>query len=520
MKISVIIPVYNVATYLAQCLDSVINQTFTDLQIIVIDDGSTDDSGKICDEYAAKDKRIEVYHRKNSGISTTLNFGLSVAKGEYIAQVDSDDALHPKMYEMLYNTMKLYDADMTCCKWSCDENVVKTADVNDFTVTKVNPVNEFEYFFHETECFRWNKLCKKELFADFHYPDGHVSEDQYIHRIVYQCSNAIIIDLPLYYYRMREGSYVHTYISNIEKRFSDSFFAFDDRIAFADEHNWSSAIRFFLIQYCDRAIWLHSVFRNYKTRNVKLESFCRDKIRKQLTKHKNVKIPLKYRLWNQCIGLYDVYVLFEQIHFKIRKLFNFIFCWEKNGSRALRIKVESFIRLGFIKKIKNKKDDVVACVTVSSTSLSSVYCSLFSLFRQKCKPDKIILLLSESSFSDEDVKKDNILCKIVKKGLSVKFYKECNGISKFSSVFKDFPISKVVVCDGSFFYPKKWLQKLIKKEWCDSNSNIVLDSRGILVNMKDCTLCQSVKHENEFRIVSEKEFDDVLLKSLICGQEI
>ena len=136
MKISVIIPVYNVAQYLRQCLDSVINQTYTDLQIILVDDGSTDESGAICDQYAAKDSRVEVYHRENKNVGAVLNFGLSVAKGEYIAQIDSDDALHPRMYEILYNEAQKYNADMTCCKWSFDENEVSELDVSNPSVTQ------------------------------------------------------------------------------------------------------------------------------------------------------------------------------------------------------------------------------------------------------------------------------------------------------------------------------------------------------------------------------------------------
>ena len=324
MKISVIIPVYNVAMYLAQCLDSVINQTFTDLQIIVIDDGSTDDSGKICDEYAAKDKRIEVYHRKNSGISTTLNFGLSVAKGEYIAQVDSDDALHPKMYELLFNMMKLYNADMTCCKWSCDESVIKTVDTNDSTVMQVNPVKDIELFIRETESFRWNKLCKKVLFDDFRFPDGHVCEDHYfIHRIAFYSPRTYIINLPLYFYRMREGSYVHTYKKEIQKRIYDSFFVFDDRLNFAYDHNWYECLEYFLSFYCRRAIFLYSFLDNYNDRDKKLRKMCKDKVKGQLSRFSDVQVPVEYYLWVRSVFLYKIYVLFLRLCRKVRKFFLF-----------------------------------------------------------------------------------------------------------------------------------------------------------------------------------------------------
>ena len=98
-KISVIVPVYKVEPYLRKCLDSIVNQTYRNLQIILVDDGSPDNCGKICDEYAARDRRIEVIHQENGGISAARNAGLNLADGDYIGWVDSDDWIEPEMYE-------------------------------------------------------------------------------------------------------------------------------------------------------------------------------------------------------------------------------------------------------------------------------------------------------------------------------------------------------------------------------------------------------------------------------------
>ena len=115
--ISVIIPVYNVAPYLAACLDSVVSQTYRNLEILLIDDGSTDKSGAICDEYATKDLRIKVVHQANGGVSAARNKGLEIAQGEYIGFVDPDDLTLPQMYETLLDFLRRDKADVSACRY-------------------------------------------------------------------------------------------------------------------------------------------------------------------------------------------------------------------------------------------------------------------------------------------------------------------------------------------------------------------------------------------------------------------
>ncbi len=116
-KISVIIPVYNVENDIRFCLDSVLNQTYKNLQIILVDDGSTDSSGDICDEYKNKDSRIQVIHKQNGGLSDARNKGLEIADGDYIAFLDSDDYIYKTFYEELYNLITKYDADISECNF-------------------------------------------------------------------------------------------------------------------------------------------------------------------------------------------------------------------------------------------------------------------------------------------------------------------------------------------------------------------------------------------------------------------
>ncbi|WP_227166600.1 glycosyltransferase, partial [Enterococcus faecium] len=112
-EISIIVPVYKVEKYLRKCVDSILAQTFTDFEVILVDDGSPDNSGKICDEYAEKDNRVRVIHKENGGLSSARNAGIDVARGKYLGFVDSDDYIDEDMYEILYENLKIHDADIS-----------------------------------------------------------------------------------------------------------------------------------------------------------------------------------------------------------------------------------------------------------------------------------------------------------------------------------------------------------------------------------------------------------------------
>ncbi|EGP5489252.1 glycosyltransferase, partial [Enterococcus faecium] len=114
-EISIIVPVYKVEPYLRKCVDSILAQTFTDFEVILVDDGSPDNSGKICDEYASKDSRVRVIHKKNGGLSSARNAGIDVARGKYLGFVDSDDYIEKDMYELLYDNIVKEQADLSIC---------------------------------------------------------------------------------------------------------------------------------------------------------------------------------------------------------------------------------------------------------------------------------------------------------------------------------------------------------------------------------------------------------------------
>ena len=180
--ISIIVPVYNVEKYIKKCIDSIINQTYKNLEIILVDDGSPDNCGKICDEYAEKDKRIKVIHKENGGLSDARNAGIKIARGCYIGFVDSDDWIDKNMYEKLYKTLKEKDADIACCKLIRYKNTIeKISKKFDGRIVEYDQRQYIKKFFKidSQECvyYAWNKLYKRQVIDKEQYPIGLTSED-------------------------------------------------------------------------------------------------------------------------------------------------------------------------------------------------------------------------------------------------------------------------------------------------------------------------------------------------------
>ena len=209
-KISIIIPVYNVENYLKRCLESIVNQTYKNLEIILVDDGSTDNSGKICDEYKEKDKRIIVIHKENGGLSDARNAGIDIATGNYIGFIDSDDFADVRMYEILLNNLKSTNSDISICnlyKFSNEKEIYKTEEIEKLTV--YDRKNFFENMYNDllVSVLAWNKLYKKEIFSDIRYPKGKIIEDAAIlHYIIGKCDKIVITNLELIYYFCRDNS--------------------------------------------------------------------------------------------------------------------------------------------------------------------------------------------------------------------------------------------------------------------------------------------------------------------------
>lgn len=210
VKISVIIPVYNVEKYLKRCLDSVVNQTYKNLEIILIDDGCTDGSGNICDEYAAKDKRIIVIHKENGGLSNARNKGLDICTGEYISFIDSDDWIEKDFYEYVFNNVKnsdllIFDYYITNGK---NSKRIKYKNI-EFEISKEKCLMELTKA--EIQSYAWNKVYKVNLFDDIRFPKGRNYEDQAImHLIVEKSTKIKYCNKAFYNYYQNQNGITHT----------------------------------------------------------------------------------------------------------------------------------------------------------------------------------------------------------------------------------------------------------------------------------------------------------------------
>jgi len=215
--ISVIVPIYNVGDYLRKCIDSIINQTYTNLEIILVDDGSTDNCGSICDEYKLKDNRIKVIHKPNGGLSSARNAGLDIATGSLIGFVDSDDYIEPTMYEELYNNMIKYGSDIAICNIYNDiygkKNIrIKNESYKEFFSKDKEKFNNIHSKCRCLMVVAWNKLYKRYIFDNIRYPNGRIYEDSFILCELLDRANKVsFIFNPLYNYIYRKDSIVNAF---------------------------------------------------------------------------------------------------------------------------------------------------------------------------------------------------------------------------------------------------------------------------------------------------------------------
>lgn len=205
--ISVVVPVYKVEKFLNRCVDSIINQTYKNLEIILVDDGSPDSCPGICDSYASLDGRVKVIHRENGGLSAARNSGIDIARGEYISFVDSDDFIHPLYIEQLYRTACESGAPVSMCSYSYDESGLDSDIKNDYKIYSAHDaIKEIltEKAFTTSACF---KLYKTDLFCDILFPEGVMYEDYAaIPKIISKAGSAAYVDSKLYFYTLNTQS--------------------------------------------------------------------------------------------------------------------------------------------------------------------------------------------------------------------------------------------------------------------------------------------------------------------------
>lgn len=227
--ISIIIPVYNAESYIRRCIESVLSQTYKEIQVILINDGSTDNTLSILEEYSRSDSRIQLINKDNSGVSRTRNIGIDISDGEYIGFVDADDYLEPEMYEKLYNAIKKTAADVACCGYYQDFDTYKyEISVDDSLLADNKTYYELcgtsnilgQYFRQDIRSGigdgNWNKLFRKDIISDIRYDNTLYCEDvDFQIKVFEKCKKVVCIKEMLYHY-------VDNSFSATKKEFNDS----------------------------------------------------------------------------------------------------------------------------------------------------------------------------------------------------------------------------------------------------------------------------------------------------------
>ncbi len=211
-KISVIIPVYNVENYIRKCVDSVLGQTYQNLEIILVDDGATDLSGKICDEYAKKDNRVIVIHKENGGLSDARNAGLEIATGDYIGFVDSDDWIEPDMYERLYKLCRDNELDIVAARFcetvmGVDKETAFTGEFLELDGIELLGLNIFGDAPYVVTNSVWDRLYRRELLDGISFPVGRKYEDIcFTTQVFLRAKRCGYLDAKVYHYTIRDDS--------------------------------------------------------------------------------------------------------------------------------------------------------------------------------------------------------------------------------------------------------------------------------------------------------------------------
>lgn len=251
--VTVVIPIYNVDRYLQRCIDSILCQKYENLDIILVDDGSSDLSSEFCDNNAKTDSRIRVIHKKNNGLSSARNIGIDFASGEYICFVDSDDWVHDCFVYYLYNTIiECDEIDIALClfkKTDTEKIENMSLEIKKIVYTNIEACGELKNTENSIFTVSTNKLFRINLFDDIRFPIGRLHEDEFTtYKLLFKASKIVLIDIVLYYYYVRHNSIMH---SPTLKSWIDGKNALVERMIFFKNHHMFEYARelFYNIEY-------------------------------------------------------------------------------------------------------------------------------------------------------------------------------------------------------------------------------------------------------------------------------
>ncbi|MEE1057036.1 MAG: glycosyltransferase family 2 protein [Acutalibacteraceae bacterium] len=303
MLISVVVPVYKVEKYLSRCVDSIIAQTFTDFELILVDDGSPDSCGDICEEYAKNDKRIHVIHQENAGLSAARNTGIDWAfansNSQWITFIDSDDWIYPRYLEVLLNAATDLKLPVSICGYMQTEGEVCNNILSEKFNAKVCNVEDFFINHNVNAVVAWGKLYKKECFKSLRYPVGKLHEDEFTtYKILFQFDNVAVIEAEMYFYFVNSESIMN---SSWSPRRLDALEAYEERVEYFKNLGNDRILKFDfdnLIRFiCAQLIKLKTQVS--EENRLRYEPILRKSLKKNIRKYKKIcnDFPIKGNEW-------------------------------------------------------------------------------------------------------------------------------------------------------------------------------------------------------------------------------
>ena len=259
IPISIIVPVYNVEKYISRCIESILCQTFTNFELILVDDGSPDNSVSICEKYMEKDARVSLIHKENGGLSSARNAGIDSAKGEYLLFVDGDDVIHPETLEILYSNLKDSNAQISIgnfCRF-CDDKEVRFETIKENVVNIYSGIQVLEKLYDKNNASRYvsacGKLIQRSLFVDVRFPEGRLFEDEFTtYLLYYRAERVSTMESVLYYYYVNDGGITENL--TLQKYF-DEYDAQWQRILFYKEKQLKEVYHKALLMFLDSGQW-------------------------------------------------------------------------------------------------------------------------------------------------------------------------------------------------------------------------------------------------------------------------
>lgn len=454
-KVSIIVPCYNTAEYLEECLLSLINQSLKEIEIIIIDDGSTDHSLITAKIFAKYDNRIKIITQENAGPSKARNEGLKIAKGEYISFIDSDDWIDKNYIEKLYTEAKKNNCDISIATIIRKRKFTQKYRV-DYTEQKIYETlgDKIKACNIPTCCYIWNKLYKRDLIKNANFKEGSFYEDVlWLPEIIKRANKIVTVPNVNYYYRVNNNSIVKKLPST--KKQEDAYNAKKYIKKFFEENNLPLAKKHKIITRHIKYFANIPILKIKENKNRSTHYLLgfipifSEKIDANFLFVKTKKIFFYKELDSH------IYLNLFGLHFSFKKTKNFTYK-EANEFGLTEIK---------------RNPQIIVSLTSFPARINIVHKAINCLLRQTLKPDKLILWLGYNQFPQKEEDLPETLLKLKEYGLEIRWCEDLKSYKKLIPTLKEYPNDIIVTADDDLYYQEDWLESL-HNEYLKNPENI------------------------------------------------